>query len=463
MCGPGAGVDRAAGVSLSWSVGVDLTPADLRPYVGSSGSNSALSLALGYNGLSRLTLAIAQRVPELSFLGTDLDLRGCPADRARASASPGPAATVRHRSLGRPGELAADFRPGRTVRGGMDVDSSPPGRFDANDCCLCCTAATQDGRVARMGRLAADLGGRSFSFARFYHVYYLIMLGPAVAALAGLGAVRLWRIYRDPYGGGSRWLLPATLITSLWLEIGVVSTAPTLRGWLIPGPRRRHTGVGGGAAGGVRRRHSACPARARGRNSGRGVAVGSTAGVVDPLGAERQRRRLAGPGRPNTGGGFGGANATGFAGGAAFGFGGGSGALTFAGPNWNRLDPGLVSYLETNQGSADYLVATTSSSYASLFILDSGRPAMALGGYQGWDRILTPVNLENIVARGGVRFFYLPGAARRRRSPGARFQSGCHPRPGDMGRDPLQRGTGRDLASNRRAPAVRLPGLNSGR
>ena len=79
-----------------------------------------------------------------------------------------------------------------------------------------------------------------------------------------------------------------------------------------------------------------------------------------------------------------------------------------AGPNWNRLDPGLVSYLQANQGSAPYLVATTSSSYASLFILDSAQPAMALGGYQGWDRILTPPELSQIVANGDVRFFYLP-------------------------------------------------------
>src|SRR4051812_32686311 len=38
-------------VSLSWSAVIDLMPADARPYLGSSGSNSALSLALGYNGL----------------------------------------------------------------------------------------------------------------------------------------------------------------------------------------------------------------------------------------------------------------------------------------------------------------------------------------------------------------------------------------------------------------------------
>src|SRR5918911_1261816 len=41
-------------VSLSWAVAVDLTPADQRPYVGSSSNNSALDLAFGYNGANRL-------------------------------------------------------------------------------------------------------------------------------------------------------------------------------------------------------------------------------------------------------------------------------------------------------------------------------------------------------------------------------------------------------------------------
>src|SRR5919199_3023355 len=41
-------------VSLSWAVAVDLTSPTERPYVGSSQHNSALELASGYNGLSRL-------------------------------------------------------------------------------------------------------------------------------------------------------------------------------------------------------------------------------------------------------------------------------------------------------------------------------------------------------------------------------------------------------------------------
>ncbi|HMK47619.1 MAG TPA: glycosyltransferase family 39 protein, partial [Methanocella sp.] len=41
-------------VSLSWATIVDLTPADQRPYVGSSHTNSVLELALGYNGVQRI-------------------------------------------------------------------------------------------------------------------------------------------------------------------------------------------------------------------------------------------------------------------------------------------------------------------------------------------------------------------------------------------------------------------------
>lgn len=44
-----------AGVSLSWAVVVDSVPKSERPYIGSSQTNSVLELALGYNGISRLT------------------------------------------------------------------------------------------------------------------------------------------------------------------------------------------------------------------------------------------------------------------------------------------------------------------------------------------------------------------------------------------------------------------------
>lgn len=82
--------------------------------------------------------------------------------------------------------------------------------------------------------------------------------------------------------------------------------------------------------------------------------------------------------------------------------------MTFAGAQANALDPALVRYLLAHQGKARFLVATTTSAYASLFMLDTSQPAMALGGYQGWDRILTPAQLAHLVSSGVVRYFYLP-------------------------------------------------------
>jgi 4-amino-4-deoxy-L-arabinose transferase-like glycosyltransferase len=44
-------------VSLSWAVAVDLTPADERPYIGSSSDNTVMELIIGHNGLKRLNLS----------------------------------------------------------------------------------------------------------------------------------------------------------------------------------------------------------------------------------------------------------------------------------------------------------------------------------------------------------------------------------------------------------------------
>jgi hypothetical protein len=81
--------------------------------------------------------------------------------------------------------------------------------------------------------------------------------------------------------------------------------------------------------------------------------------------------------------------------------------MTFAGDQWDSIDPDLVDYLLANQGSARFLVATPTSSYASLFMLATDQPAMALGGYQGWDRVLTPAQLADLVANGTIRFFWI--------------------------------------------------------
>ncbi len=52
LLGAGVAIVVAAGW---WVLAVDLTPAADRPYIGGSGNNTALGLAFGYNGLSRIT------------------------------------------------------------------------------------------------------------------------------------------------------------------------------------------------------------------------------------------------------------------------------------------------------------------------------------------------------------------------------------------------------------------------
>jgi 4-amino-4-deoxy-L-arabinose transferase-like glycosyltransferase len=75
----------------------------------------------------------------------------------------------------------------------------------------------------------------------------------------------------------------------------------------------------------------------------------------------------------------------------------------------NATDAKLIAYLEANQGTATYLVATPSSNAADTIILATGKPVMALGGFTGTDPILTSAQLQALIAAGKVRYFLLNG------------------------------------------------------
>ncbi len=295
-----------------------------------------------------------------------------------------------------------------------------------------------------------------FSVARFFHTYYLIMLGPGIAALVGIGVAVLWRGWVR--GGSWSIGLPAALIGTaivqgkllannaawsarLTLPIGAICVlaagallavrffrhrgrraapvfaavalsalliAPTVwsvvsvqagsgGAWLPEAGPNSTTGFGGGrgGAGGVQPggfggTNGGTNGQGRGFTPSQGQGTGTTTGNGGTTGGTTTGNRMQG--------GFGG------------GFGGGNQAMTYAGANWNPLNAGLTQYLLANQGSARYLVATTTSSYASVFELATDRSALALGGYQGWDRILTPAQLAAMVGPGEIRFFYLSGS-----------------------------------------------------
>jgi 4-amino-4-deoxy-L-arabinose transferase-like glycosyltransferase len=71
-----------------------------------------------------------------------------------------------------------------------------------------------------------------------------------------------------------------------------------------------------------------------------------------------------------------------------------------------QIDSQLVAYLEAHQGTAKYLFATSSSQTAAPYIIVTGKPVMALGGFSGSDPILTLADLRTLIRQGQVRYFY---------------------------------------------------------
>src|SRR5439155_7344486 len=155
-------------VAGAWIAAVELTPAADRPYVGWTSDNSALSLALDYNGLGRV-------IGQTGGTSRGGGLGGA------FSGAPG-VLRLLNDALG---DQAAWLLPLAIVGGGL---------------ALFAAARTRDRR--RVGALLV-LGGWFvtaavvFSFASgIMHTYYLSALAPATAGLVGAGALALWRAGR---------------------------------------------------------------------------------------------------------------------------------------------------------------------------------------------------------------------------------------------------------------------------
>jgi 4-amino-4-deoxy-L-arabinose transferase-like glycosyltransferase len=392
------------GVSLSWATAVDLTPASLRPYVGSSGTNSELSLALGYNGLSRL-------------LG--------------GSGTPGGGSALFN------GGPASLFRLLGTTLGGQVSWLLILAVLGLALAALCVPWRRLDGRGRSLVLWGAWLltEGAFFSVAEFFHPYYTVMLAPAIAALAAIGVAVLWREYRSARRRG--WLLPVVLLATAAVQAYILRDYPEWSHWLTPlvvgtclvaamvlavarlRPHRMAwaTLVAVGVAVAsllaapttwaaysvVHQTNSTIPtagpsAQTSTGLSGFGGAGGPSNGQVGPGGSP-----------PSGSGPFGGRASGNTSRNAPFQGGrvGGGAAGAPGGSGRNQVDTALIRYLEAHQGNTKYLVATASSMSASSIIIATGRPVMALGGFSGSDQILTTQQLARLVANGTVHYFLI--------------------------------------------------------
>jgi 4-amino-4-deoxy-L-arabinose transferase-like glycosyltransferase len=351
------------GVALSWAAVYDLTPVAERPYAGSSQGNSMLELTVGHNGIERLVRLFPKP------------------DAAVRPDAPPPLKTYDDVPVG-PLRLADRHLAGQVTWlwplaaiGAVFALLAlwrQPGRL---------TVALWAGWALSYAVVFSAAGG-------IFHAYYLVLLAPPLAALAGIGLVALWP--------RPRWLVAALVLTAawqvyvadtggwrLWLAAGIVAGVLVAALGQIRGPRLAALGFGLAAL-------LAAPAIwAVSAIVAPGVVMlpSASADRLDGRADEEMRRRQV---------------------------------LT---RRYAPDDPALAAFLTANRGDARYLLATPNARLAAPLIIATGAPVMAIGGFMGSDPILGLDEFAARVAAGEVRYVLVgaaggfgPGAEGRRRA-----------------------------------------------
>ncbi len=434
-----------AAVSLSWSAAVDLTPADQRPYVDNSSTNSELELALQYNGIQRIfgqmrgggsgfrapsaeKPASGSSAPSLPGGGTGSPRGGSEEGRGMPSGSGGGAGNSMFNGGGSPSPL----RMFNTTLGGQDSWLLPLGLFSIAVLLVLFFRADKEDKKRRRRLLAAVLlwGGSVvtmcvyFSISEFFHPYYLSVMAPFLAALVGIGLTQMARLYRRR--GAAGFFLPAALAATAAVQAVLLLEYSYHEEVLIP--------VVCAAAG--------VPAvlllalRLAGRNPSQKLTAALTAAAFAGLlvapavwtgysamaGNVSAQIPSAGPSAEESASRDGSGRFSG-RGGAAPGAdsetapGAGSettpGAGFGAGRGRTSGSTELIRFLEKNNTGEKFLAAVPSAAEAEPIILATGRPVMAVGGFSGSTQTLTVEKLRQMVKNGEIRYYLLGGSGGR--------------------------------------------------
>jgi 4-amino-4-deoxy-L-arabinose transferase-like glycosyltransferase len=386
-------------VSFSWIAAVDLTPASQRPYVGSSGTNSELNLAIGYNGLNRL---VGMSGNVTSFLSR---LTGGGTSSSQGAFGGGPNAFGGN---GGPG-----FGPGGN--GGPGGIGGPGGGFPGTGqpglLRLFTTPLSKEvswllpfglftiALLAFRQRIHWPIepkhqalvlwggwlvmGAIFFSVAGFFHEYYLSMLAAPLAALVGIGVLELWRLREQRPWLAASLMLAAAAVT-LALQISMVSAYTGLRWWLaIPLVLFVAGAIWLGASVLTRERVFGLIGTA-----GLVGAMLFTPGVWSGLTTLNTSSNQSLP-AAYSGQSAGPAN---------------SGAA--------QVNAQLLAYLQANTQGMQYLMAVPSSMQGADYVIATGRPVLYLGGFNGQDAVETPASLQQLVSSGRLRYVYWDASGR---------------------------------------------------
>jgi len=249
-------------VSLSWAIVVDLTPPEERPYVGSSTNNTVMELIVGHNGLKRLALSRlfastgSGQAPLAGQGGPQQP--GGPGPQPRPPFSPpapnqqpgqgqGPPPGQRpggpSQEVGQAGLLRLFTKPLVTEASWL-LPAALLG-IPLLGILLGWRWPLGERRIAWVlwaGWLLPEVLYFTFNSGLF-HGYYLIMLGPPLAALVGATAWALWQVrLRRPWLGWT--LIVATSGLTLVLQIATLLIYRTYALWALPAALAWCAGVG---------------------------------------------------------------------------------------------------------------------------------------------------------------------------------------------------------------------------
>jgi 4-amino-4-deoxy-L-arabinose transferase-like glycosyltransferase len=210
-----------------------------------------------------------------------------------------------------------------------------------------------------------------FSFGGLIHRYYLDMLAPPIAALGAVG-LTLWA--DDARAGHRRgWLLPLSVAVTTALAVFFLGYDPEARWLTLP------VGLLGGAA--LLLIFSSRTSFLRGKSL---LPVTLVSLLLAPLvWATTPMWR-------------GGDVILPYAGADLVYWGGDRGEMKAYAP--------LAEFLERQNGSEEFILATDVASMAAPIILSTGRPVMATGGFTGGDPILTLDEFADYILGGQLRF-----------------------------------------------------------
>jgi 4-amino-4-deoxy-L-arabinose transferase-like glycosyltransferase len=457
-------------VSLSWAFIVDLVPTSSRPYVDSSTNNTVMELIVGHNGLERVSLSSNDKGNGGGVPGGNGQRPSRQQDRTGSTSNttqnnqnsnntndntqdengqmvPEDNGQMPPSVNGQFGPPSGDgqFGPGGNMQGGGKMGggtSGLAGSFGAQTPSSITrlfsknilsdqivwfiplavfgfiAAAIKEKlrfRLDNTKKQALVLWGMWFLpvFVYFsfntgtFHSYYLTMLAPPTAALAGIGITTMWGLYKE--GGWKAWFLPVSLLANglvqmlmLYYFVDTSNIIKILAALVIVlcicssvillilnimniGKKELENELNNEKYSKMLKIKKLIVSLAI---AGLMVTpfVGSAAALVYPLNNSFPAAGLELLSGSSTGEG------------------------QMGGKIGNSKDSTLINFLEKNKtASQKYLLVVSNANSASDIIISTGEPVMAIGGFLGNDKSITLNQFKQLVAKGEVRYVMTGG------------------------------------------------------